>query len=69
MTALVIHLSIFVPLGCLKTLSVSKSVQRRSIVVAGLLLADGPVMAVDDITELRYITFTHILKLNVETEM
>lgn len=56
-------------MGCLKTLSVSKSLQRRSIIVVGLSVADGPVMAVDDITELRSMTFIHILKLNVEIEM
>ena len=56
-------------MGCLKTLSVSKALQRRSIIVPGLSVAVGSAMAVDDITELRSITFIHILKLNVETEM
>jgi hypothetical protein len=37
--------------------------------VAELSVADGPVMAVYDITELRSITFSHILKMNVENEM
>lgn len=55
-------------MGCLKTLSVSKALQPRSIIVAGLSVALGPVMAVDDITQLRSVTFIHILKLNVETE-
>lgn len=56
-------------MGCLKTLSVSKALQPRSIIVAGLSVALGPVMAVDDITELRSVTFTHILNLHVENEM
>ena len=59
--------SLFI-VGCLKKLSVSKTLQRRSIIVVGLSVADGLVMAVDDITELRCITFIHILKLNVEIE-
>jgi len=50
-------------------LSVSKALQRCSIIVAELSVADGPVMAVYDITELRSITFSHILKMNVENEM
>jgi hypothetical protein len=40
--------------GCLKTLSVSKVLERRSIIVAGLSVADGPVIAIDDITDSRF---------------
>lgn len=56
-------------MGCLKSLSVSKALQPRSIIVTGLPVALGLVMAVDDIIELGSVTFIHILKLNVETEM
>ena len=56
-------------MACLKTLSASKALLRRSIIVAGLSIALGPVMAVADTTDLRSVTFIHILKLNVETEM
>ena len=55
--------------SCSQSLSVLKAVQLRSITVAGMSVADGSVMTLDDITELRSITFIHILKLNVEIEM